>query len=234
MKPISLPRLFVHSAGALLLAAATGMFISIWAGRGLIHPHEPLLGMSLPEFFWIVGGLELSIGLICLFGKQTTLQATLVLWLAINFAAYQAGLWWMGGSAGFKGYLGDVSAAFGISAGTADLMLKVLVLYLLTGSLVSLLWLWLKKESSALHGNLASNLKISCPACGGHIAFSAGNLGQKIPCPHCRKETTLRKPGLLKMSCYFCKEHIEFPSHAIGHKMRCPHCKNDITLMEQA
>ena len=234
MKTISLPRQFVGSAGVLLLVAALMMFISLWSGRGLVHPHEPLLGMSLPKFFCICGGFELAVALICLFGQNTFLKAVLILWLAVNFAAYQAGLWWMNGAAGFKGYLGDVSAAFGISAGTADLILKALVLYLLAGSLLSLAWSWIKKESKEIQDNADGHLKTACPSCGGHIRFASQNLGRKISCPHCQKETTLRKPGLLKMSCYFCREHIEFPSHAIGHKMRCPHCKNDITLMEQA
>jgi hypothetical protein len=234
VKTISLLRQFVGSAGVLLLAVALAMFISLWASRGLIHPHEPVFGMSLPEFFCVIGGFELSIALICLFGQNTFLQATLILWLAVNFAAYQAGLWWMGGTAEFKGYLGDVSAAFGISAGSADLILKALILYLLAGSLLSLAGSWIKKESKETQDNADGHLKTSCPSCGCHIRFAAQNVGQKISCPHCQKETTLRKPGFLKMSCCFCRGHIEFPSHAVGHKMRCPHCENDITLMEQA
>ncbi|HEY3931501.1 MAG TPA: hypothetical protein VGM58_03940 [Verrucomicrobiae bacterium] len=232
MKTTNLPRQFAHSAGALLLASAVGMFISIWAGTGLVHPHEPLFGMSLPDFFLIVSGLELAIGLICLFGKQTTLQVTLVLWLAMNFAAYQAGLWWMGGSAGFKGYLGDMSAAFGISAGTAEMMLKILVLYLLVGSFFSLLWSWIKKESGESQGHTEGRLKTSCSACGGHIQFAAQNLGQIVSCPHCQKTITLCKPDLLKMSCVLCDGHIEFSTHAIGQKMPCPHCAKTITLLD--
>lgn len=231
MKTTSLPRLFIYSAGVLLLAAVLGMFFSIEAGRGLIHPHEPLSGINLPVFFSIVGGLELAVALICLFGQNALLQTSLVLWLAINLGVYQGGLWWLGISGGFKGYLGGVSGAFGISVGIADLILKILVLYLLTGSLFSLLWSWAKKPPAEPQDNVDGDLKTVCPSCGGHIRFASQNLGQKIPCPHCQKETILRKSGLLKMSCYFCKEHIEFPSHAIGHKMRCPHCKNDITLL---
>jgi uncharacterized paraquat-inducible protein A len=128
--------------------------------------------------------------------------------------------------------LGNVSAAFGISAGAVDVLLKTLVLYLLFGSFLSLLLSWAKKKSSAFPGNMASNLKISCPACGGHIRFAAQNLGQIVSCPHCQKTVTLRKPDLLKMSCFFCQEHIEFPPHAIGQKIQCPHCNNDITLKE--
>lgn len=231
MKAANLPRLFSYSAGTLLLLAALGMFISVWAGAGMIHPPDPLFGMSLPMFFWIVAGIELSVALICLFGTRAALQVTLVLWLAINFAVCQAGLWWTGARGGFKGYLGDASSAFGISTSAADLTLKILVVYLFTGSVLSLLWPWIKKESGESPG---SDLKISCPACGGHIRFAAQNLGQQIPCPHCEASVTLRRTDNLKMSCFFCQGHIEFPAHATGTKMACPHCKMDITLKESA
>lgn len=195
MKTASLPRLFIYSAGALLLAAALGMFISIWAGTGLIHPHDPLFGMTMPKFFCIVGGLELLIALICLFGKQSSLQVVLVLWLAMSFTVYETGLWAMGVSGGFRGYFGDVSAAFGISGSTADMMPKVLVVYLFTGSLLSLLWPWIRKESGEPQRNTDGYLKTSCPACDGHIAFPAHAIGEKIPCPHCAKMITLLNPA---------------------------------------
>ena len=234
MKTASLPRLFTYSAGALLLAAALGLFISVWSGSGLSHPHDPLFGMSQPEFFWIVGGLEFIIALICIFGKRVFLQANLVLWLAMNFVVYQAGLWMMDVSGGFNGYLGDVGATFGIPVSLADLMLKILVAYLLSGGLLALLCTWIKQESGESQGDTEGHLKTSCSACGGHIQFATQNVGQMISCPHCQKAFTLRKPDLLKMSCFFCKEHIEFPYHAIGEKMPCPHCNMDITLKEPA
>src|SRR5208283_609329 len=119
--PLKLIRLFAYSAGALLLAAAMGMFISIIAGAGLVHLHDPLFRIPMPRFFWIIGGFELLIALICLFGKQTSLsfQVTLVFLLALNFTVYQVSLWWIGENGGFKDYLGDLSIAFGISCSTA-------------------------------------------------------------------------------------------------------------------
>jgi predicted RNA-binding Zn-ribbon protein involved in translation (DUF1610 family) len=224
-------RQFTYSAGALLLAAAMGMFISTWAGTGLIHPHDPIFKIPIPRLFWIVGGLELLIALICLFGKRVSLQVTLVLWLAMNFTVYQIGLWGMGVSGGFKGYLGDVSAAFGISFSTADLMMKTLVLYLLSGSILSLLWLWIKTKSGESQSNKNGYLKTPCPACGGHIRFAAQNLGQTILCPHCREAVTLQAPGNLKMICVLCGGHVEFPAHALGQKIPCPHCAKTITLL---
>lgn len=226
-------RLFSYSAGALLLAAAMGTFISIWAGTGLIHPHDPIFTISIPKLFWIVGGLELLIALICLFRKQVFLQVALVFWLAMNFTFYQIGLWQTGISGGFKGYLGDVSAAFGISCSTADMMLKAVFFYLLIGSFLSLLWLWIRKESVETQTNTNGYLKTSCPACGGHIRFAVQNLGQQIPCPHCRESITLQALGNLKMSCVLCGGHIEFPVHALGQKTPCPHCRATITLLNQ-
>lgn len=224
--------LFLYSAGALLLAASMMMFLSILAGIGLGHPHDSLSGMTTPTLFWIVGGFELLIALICLFGKRLSLQLTLVFWLAINSIVCQLVLWCTGVSAGFKGYLGDVSAAFGISCTVADVMMKILIVYLLTCSVLSLLFLWIRKKSSGSQCNTNGYLKTSCPACGGHIRFPFQNLGHLISCPHCQKTITLRKPDLLKLACSFCHEHIEFPNHAIGERIPCPHCKMDITLTE--
>ena len=75
---------------------------------------------------------------------------------------------------------------------------------------------------------------MTCPGCGIHIRFALQNLGQRIPCPHCRKMITLREPDLLKMVCLYCKQHVEFPPHAIGQRIPCPHCKKEITLKEPA
>ena len=209
------------------------MFISIWAGTGLIHPHDPIFTISITKLFWVVGALESLVALICIFRKHVSLPITLVLWLALNFTLYQICLWVTGVSGGFKGYLGDVSAAFGISYRSADLMLKILFLYLLIGSFLSFLWLWIKKESNEIQSNTNGCLKTSCPACGGYIRFATQNLGQKIPCPHCREPITLQTLGNLKMSCVLCDGHIEFPIRALGQKISCPHCRATITLLKQ-
>ncbi|HEY5298230.1 MAG TPA: hypothetical protein VIK59_09910 [Verrucomicrobiae bacterium] len=222
--PTTLIRIFIYSAGALLLAAASAVFMTNWANAGFGTAHDPIFGITIRNVFWIVGGIELAVALVCLFGRPTSLQLTLVLWLSINLVVYRLGL-----AGSFRGSIGNLSDVLGISPAMADGLLKIVVLYLLTGSFLSLLWLWMRKKFGAANGYL----KTSCVSCGGHINFSTQNLGQKIACPHCQKETILRKPDLLKMSCFFCQEHIEFPTHALGEKIKCPHCNNDITLKEQ-
>ena len=227
-------RFFSHSAGALLLAASLVVFFSVWGGSGLTQPHEPLSRMSMPEWFCIVGGLELAVGLACIFGKKPKIQMAMIFWLAINFAVYQAAIWCLNGSFGFGGYLVEVSTAFGISTCTADFIFKALTLYLLAGSSFFLAWFRTGENIGDIPGNGPDEFMTACHFCGGHIRFPTKYVGQHILCPHCQNGTTLRDPGYIKMPCYFCKEHIEFPSHAIGHKMRCPHCKMDITLKEPA
>jgi predicted RNA-binding Zn-ribbon protein involved in translation (DUF1610 family) len=91
-------------------------------------------------------------------------------------------------------------------------------------------WLWLLGRRA----KAAKFVKTSCPSCGIHIRFDDRNLGQKIPCPQCQKNVTLRKSENLKIACFFCKEHIEFPPHALGEKISCPHCRMNITLKESA
>jgi DNA-directed RNA polymerase subunit RPC12/RpoP len=223
--PTTLIRSFIYSAGALLLAAASALFMTNWANAGFGSAHDPIFSVTIRNLFWIVGGVELAVALICLFGRRIFLQLALVLWLSINLIVYRFGT-----AGGFRGSIGNLSDVFGISADTADDLLKILVLCLLTGSFLSLLWLWMQKKSDDANGYL----KTSCSSCGGHIRFATQNLGQKIACPHCQKETTLRKSDLLKMSCFFCMEHIEFPTHALGQKINCPHCKMNITLKESA
>jgi ribosomal protein S27E len=224
-------RLFMYSAGALLLAAAMMMFIGVWVGtgHGLIHPRDPILGIPTSLLLGIVGGISLLTAIICLFGKRESVQAALVLLLAINIASYQAGLWISNISSGFSGYLGDESAAFHISPITANTIVNILSSYLCIGGGLSLLCLWVRRESAEPQGGF---LKTACTNCGGHIKFASEKLGQVISCPHCEKSTKLRKSDFLKVACFFCREHIEFPTHAIGTKIRCPHCSMDITLKE--
>jgi hypothetical protein len=235
MKTSSLPRLFNYSAGALLLAAGVAMFASNGADAGFTQPHDPLLGISMSMMFCVVGTAESCVGLICLFGREMGLKLILILWLALNFLAYQLGLFWAMGPRSFNGYWGNLADAFGISSIAADLILKIVFSYLLIGGSSSLLlpWVLARTQKSSNHAN--DYIKIPCPSCGGKIKFSTQNVGQKIACPHCQNNITLREPEeSLKMVCFFCKEHIAFPAYALGEKFPCPHCNMDITLKESA
>jgi hypothetical protein len=214
----------------LLLACALVTFISCASDRQAIQPHEPMFTLQLPTFFRLVGGFELAVALVCLFGKRIPLQLGLILWFAANLLIYRLGLAYDGVTGGFNGYSGIISDAFGVSQYSANGFLKIMVLYLLFGGLLFTAWSWWNERQQRLH----PVVKMSCPSCGIHIEFASQNIGQKISCPKCQANITMRKPDLLKMTCFFCQEHIEFPPHAIGEKIPCPHCNMDITLKEPA
>lgn len=214
---------FLQSAATLLVACATALILGNIAGNGLAQPHDILLGISIRNLFWILIGCGLVVALYCIFGKIVRLKLALVSWLALNLILYRLGLHWMGAQ-GIGGYVGNLARSFHLASDVTSQLMQLCVLYLFVGSAGFLIWHLVRREEVSL--------KAICTHCGGHIGFAAQNLGQKTPCPHCQKPTTLRMPENLKMSCFFCKEHIEFPSHAIGEKLKCPHCQMDITLKE--
>jgi uncharacterized paraquat-inducible protein A len=224
-------RFFTDSAGALLLAAAVALVISIFgADAHLVWPHDSVLIISLRTLYWIFAGLASGMALVCLFGRRAGFKTALIFWLMLNVTAYALAVHWNGHGGSISAYWNSLAAAFGITPGAAYFLLAMLFFYLSIGSSVSLAWLWMDKSKTQREGLL----KMSCQACGGHVKFAPQNLGQLIPCPHCQATITLRKPENLKMSCHFCKEHIAFPSHALGQKIKCPHCTRDITLTEPA
>jgi predicted RNA-binding Zn-ribbon protein involved in translation (DUF1610 family) len=219
--------IFTLSAGALLLALASALFLINWTGPAdLVQPRDPLFFMPLDELFWIIGGIAMVLALLCFFSERPTLPIMLLAWFAFNFWIYRLGLL-AEGCRSLTGFLGGFPRALGISSQAATVMGDLFFASLLIGSCTAL---WLSRRLP----QPVEYQKMSCPACGIHIRFDDRNLGQKIPCPQCQKTMTLRKPENLKMSCFFCQEHIEFPAHALGQKIKCPHCNNDVTLKEPA
>jgi DNA-directed RNA polymerase subunit RPC12/RpoP len=227
---------FINSASVMLLVFAVTLFWCNLDDWNLIPPQESHLGVSLRSLFFIAGGIFLAVSFLCLGVSSYSFRVLLLAWLAVNFEVYQA-FHLYNGSQTMQALFAYVSAPYGLSPQTIGMLAQAAFLYLLAGSLCLLVWFWLdEKDAVQLARQVASGavLKTFCPDCGGHILFSATNLGQQVPCPHCQRTITLRKPENLKMACFFCQEHIEFPSHSIGEKIRCPHCKMDITLKEPA
>ena len=215
---------FISSAIALLGAFAAALFLCNLAHAKLVAPRDPLFELRTSTLFWILGTGATAVTFACIYMRPSRFKLGIVLWFATTVVIYRLGLQWQGVH-NLCRYIAGLAHTFGLSSGFAIILLNFLFSYLLTGSAALLLWGCLARPEEA-------QLKGACIHCGGHIAFSSGNLGQTILCPHCSEETTLQKPGMLKMSCFFCKGHIEFPAYAIGQKIHCPHCKMDITLKE--
>lgn len=240
---MKLIRPFIYSAGVILLVAALERFLIATGNvqRVLSRP-DPVLGIPLRFAVLMVGGLELAIALICLFGKNISFQVGWLAWLLTNYVIFWIGLTYLHCHPQTT-CIGSLTDPLNQSNGTIGLVMKCISIYLAFGSFASLIWVRFSHEAKTVRSMEARQhaaqrdaaiglLKMSCPSCGVRIKFAFQNIGQNIPCPHCSKTITLRKPDSLKMSCFFCQEHIEFPAHAIGEKIPCPHCKMNITLKE--
>jgi hypothetical protein len=227
--------IFTHSAGALLLAAASALFlINLTGPPNLVMPRDPITGISFRYLFWGIGAVAVLVACLCLFSERPGRSIPWVAWLATNYLMYRIGLY-VEGCHSLTGFLACATYAFALPAKAASLLVDMAFTYLLIGGYGLILWHWLRSPTNPLlHRSTTPSLKMACPACGLHIRFAAQNLGQQVPCPQCKTTVTLRKPDLLKTVCFFCKGHIEFPTHAIGEKITCPHCKMDITLKEPA
>ena len=107
----------------------------------------------------------------------------LAAWISANFLVYRAGLWSMGWhhASGFR------VDSLGWSLKTTDLLTSGIAAFMLAGSLIAL---WCAR----LEARAPKAVKISCPACDGHLEFPDHAMGRKIPCPHCQAELTLSKP----------------------------------------
>jgi hypothetical protein len=190
----NLTRFFNYLAGAILLALASAMFIANVTSSELTHPKDPVFEISTAVLFWIILVLELAVALVCLFGRQIWLQASLVFWLAMNLAAYQWALASSGVTNGFKGYLGPLADAFGILPGMVEMALKAAVSFLLLGSFLVLSSLAVRKFLGSRSTETPEYSKIACPHCAGRIAFPTSGAGMQIPCPHCAAGVTLEQP----------------------------------------
>lgn len=226
---------FVRSTGAILLASALIRFLIAASNAPFLSLPDPAIGIPLRYSVLIAGGIEFLVAFICLFGERVNLQIGWLAWLATNFIVFRIGLFWMHCHPQAT-CIGSLTDPLHLSRGMTGMIVALLPVYLALGSYTALIWLWFvaPKHSEGDYGVVAGLIKISCPACGGHIKFAALNLGLRIPCPHCRSAIILREPETLKMSCVSCGGHIEFPSYAVGQRILCPHCSKTITLLAPA
>jgi DNA-directed RNA polymerase subunit RPC12/RpoP len=244
MKPGKWIGIFVYSAGGLLLAAALIRFITATGNAQVLALPDPV-GIPLRYAVLIAGIIELTVASICLFGRQVQMQIVWLAWLATSVV-----LFWVDSLVTHYQIQGtcldSLTDPLLLAHGITGYIVELTPFYLVLGSYAAGLWLWFSKEGrsanlaavqqlAAQRDAAAGLMKMFCPACGGHVKFAAQNIGQQIPCPHCKTIITLCKPEeKLKMTCVLCGGNIEFPAHALGQKIQCPHCAKNITLLKPA
>jgi hypothetical protein len=128
---------FIYSASGVLLISGLAKLLSAFGSSRVLHVPDPILQIEFRYVFWIVGTVELLVALFCLFGKRENLKIGLIACLAANFLIYRAGLAIIGWEKPCS-CLGNLTDALHLAPGAADLAMKVILAYLLGGSLVLL------------------------------------------------------------------------------------------------
>ena len=101
--------------------------------------------------------------------------------------------------------IGGLTDPLWFYSGTTGYILEFIPFGLVLGSYAAAVSLWFSNDSrtarlagrrqfAARRDAAAGLMKMSCPACGGHVKFAAQNIGQQISCPHCQAAITLSKP----------------------------------------
>ncbi|OQA30465.1 MAG: hypothetical protein BWY57_02830 [Betaproteobacteria bacterium ADurb.Bin341] len=145
-------RLFLYLAGVVLLLAGAAKCLSSFGHARILLERDPIVGFEFRTLFWVVGGIEFAVALVCFLSRRIWLSAGLVAWLATSFLAYRFGLWRIGYHKPCS-CLGNLTEMLHVSPPAADAAMKVVLAYLLIGSYGLLLWQWRRGkgvESSAL------------------------------------------------------------------------------------
>jgi hypothetical protein len=166
---LKLVRLFIESAGVLLIVTAIAKLVSSAGSARILLAMDPLLKISFREVFWVVGAIELIIGLFCLTRSRTILQLVLTAWLSTGILLYRVGLSWIDYAKPCF-CLGNLADALHIPPPMVDTAMKCILLYLLIGSYGMLLWLWRQKWTS-LAAMTSSETLNKCPHSADEASF---------------------------------------------------------------
>lgn len=134
----SMVRLFIYSAGVVLLFLASALCLVNLANPADLSPtNDPILHLPVTWLFWIVGGIGSLVAMICLFVQKSLLPAMLVAGFALGFLGCRVFVSAFDISQGFGGYLGGLGSVFGMSGRATDLLLIAVNSCLLVGSIVA-------------------------------------------------------------------------------------------------
>jgi hypothetical protein len=147
-----LARMFIVSAGVILLITAIAKIISAHSDTRILQMPDPVFFVSFRHILWAAGMLELVVAVICLTGRFVRLQAGLVALLATTFLIYRLGL----ASVGWQRpcpCLGNLTDAIHVSPQVADNVMKGVLAYLLVGSCGILFHQWLTRKAEGRRQN---------------------------------------------------------------------------------
>lgn len=146
-------KFYLMSAGAVLLLSGLAKYISAFGNARILDTADPVFKISFGVLFWVVGTIELGIGLRCFVRKKPGQSLWLVGALATCFLFYRI-------ARARSGYhrpcpcFGNLTDALHMSPLAADKLTLVAFLYLFVGSYVALCSIYFHKKSHSIEAAL--------------------------------------------------------------------------------
>ena len=131
----------------MLWIAAIGKIVSLTKGGLVFERYDPIFHIKYRFLFGFVSVLEIIVALICFFGRRIALQAGALVLLASDILLYRLGLVVVNYHRPCS-CLGSFTDALHISPGTADNLMKAVLVYLIAGGYGALIWLqWQSRQA---------------------------------------------------------------------------------------
>jgi hypothetical protein len=156
LRKIQMARLFIVSAALVFMVAGVSKFINSAGHSRILLEHDPVVGLTFKYLTRAVGGVEVAVALVCVFGGRILLQAGLLAWLATTFLAYRLGLVWIGYQKSCS-CLGSLPSALHIPPQIADNVMKFILAYLIIGSYGILFHRWWNHRNIKAGGSALGN-----------------------------------------------------------------------------
>jgi len=139
------PKVFISSAGCILLLTGLAKIVSILGNAALLDEKDPIIGISFRHLMLLAGIIELAIAAICFLAitvksHWNRLSAWLVVWFGLTVSGYRLCLVMIGYVRPCK-CMGNLLDAIHLPPATVDILMKTLLGYLLIGGGITLILL---------------------------------------------------------------------------------------------
>jgi hypothetical protein len=136
---------FLLSCCVILTLTAWAKLYSATGHAVILFSSDPLLGVSNRTVLWAAGVLELGVVAFLLLSEDNVSRCACVCWLALNFTLYRVGIFWLHPGK-LCPCLGTVTDKLGLKPQTVNWMLKMVIVYMLAGSVLFLIREWQHRQ----------------------------------------------------------------------------------------
>jgi len=130
---------FLFSASLIFSITGIAKIFSSFGSAKVLLELDPIVGVQFRHLMFAVGAVEIGASVFCIASRRIRVAALLVAWLSCLFLIYRLGVWWVGWQVPCH-CLGTLTDSVHLSAATADNLMKIVLAYLLVGSMVCLVY----------------------------------------------------------------------------------------------